>query len=83
MSNYIKDEIFKLLQPRLTDFGLNKEDVLINESLLSQGILDSVSFLEFLTEIESLFHIEIDFSDLDTSEFTSIEKLIKIVGNEN
>ena len=77
------DEILKLLQPKLIDFGLNKEDVLINESLLSQGILDSVSFLEFLAEIESLFQIEIDFSDLDPSEFTSIEKLIKIVGNGN
>jgi acyl carrier protein len=51
--------------------------------LLNQGILDSMSFLEFIVDIESAFNIELDFSELDPSEFTSIDNIVKLIENGN
>jgi acyl carrier protein len=68
-----------LLQPKLEELGLSINDIDIKESLLNQGILDSMSFLEFMVEIESTFNTEFDFSELDPSEFTSIDNLIKLI----
>lgn len=81
MKNKTKKKVIELLNPKLEELGLNESDLNINESLLNQGILDSMSFLEFLGEIESVFNIEFDFSELDPSEFTSIENIVKLIEN--
>ena len=83
MENKTKNKIIELLQPKLEELGLLVNDIDMNESLLNQGILDSMSFLEFIVDIESNFNIQFDFSELDPSEFTSIEKIIKHIENGN
>ena len=79
MENMTKNKIVELLQPKLEELGMSVHDLDATESLLSQGILDSMSFLEFTVDIESAFNIELDFSELDPSEFTSIENIIKLI----
>jgi len=83
MENTTKNKLIELLQPKLEELGLSVSDIDTKESLLNQGILDSMSFLEFTIDIESIFNIEFDFSELDPSEFTSIDNLIKLIENGN
>ena len=83
MGNTKKNKLIELLQPKLEELGLSKSDIDTKDSLLNQGILDSMSFLEFTVNIESTFNIEFDFSELDPSEFTSIDNLIKLIENGN
>ena len=83
MGNTTKNKLIELLQPKLEELGLSKSDIDTKESLLHQGILDSMAFLEFTVNIESTFNIEFDFSELDPSEFTSIDNLIKLIENGN
>jgi acyl carrier protein len=83
MENKTKNKIIELLQPKLEELGLSMNDIDTRESLLNQGILDSMSFLEFTVDIESTFNIEFDFSGLDPSEFTSIENIVKLIENGN
>ncbi len=83
MQNTTKRKLIELLQPKLEELGLSVSDINSEESLLNQGILDSMSFLEFTVDIESTFNIEFDFSELDPSEFTSIDNLVKLIENGN
>jgi len=81
MENIIKTKIIELLNSKLEQLGISESELDLSESLLNQGILDSMSFLEFIVEIESTFLIEFDFSELDPSEFTSIVNLIEQIKN--
>jgi acyl carrier protein len=83
MENMTKNKIVELLRPKLEELGLSVNDLDVTESLLNQGILDSMSFLEFIVDIESAFNIELDFSELDPSEFTSIDNIVKLIENGN
>ncbi|MED7787522.1 acyl carrier protein [Francisella sp. 19X1-34] len=83
MRNITKTKIIDLLQPKLDGLGLSASDIDTKESLLYQGVLDSISFLEFIVDIESTFNVEFDFSDLDPAEFTSIDNLVELIDNGN
>jgi acyl carrier protein len=83
MKQMTKNKLIELLKPKLNAFGLSIDDIDTKESLLNQGILDSMSFLEFTVDIESTFNIEFDFSELDPSEFTSIDNIVKLIENGN
>lgn len=78
-----KDGLLALLSPRLELLEIEKEAVKTDQSLFEQGILDSLSFLEFVVEIEAKYDIELDFSEMDPTEFNSIDKLSQILQNEN
>ncbi|QCX38811.1 acyl carrier protein [Aureibaculum algae] len=78
-----RDSLLELLSTRLQLLEIEKGDVDTEQSLFEQGILDSLSFLEFAVEIEGKYDIELDFSELEPTEFNSIEKLSKIIENAN
>lgn len=77
------NDLLELLKDRLELLDVTVEEVDVEQSLFEQGILDSISFLEFMIEVESKFDLELDFSELDPTEFNSIEKLSKIIENGN
>lgn len=83
MKNSIKKNVIDMLKPKLENLGLSENDVDYDQSLLSQGILDSMSFLEFTVELESQFDVEFDFSEYDPSEFTSINNIVSHIQNGN
>jgi acyl carrier protein len=83
MENTTKNKLIELLQPKIEELGLSVSDIDTIDSLLNQGILDSMSFLEFTVDIESTFNIEFDFSELDPSEFTSIDSLVALINDRN
>ena len=83
MENTTKNKLIELLQPKLEELGLLESAIDTKDSLLKQGILDSMSFLEFTVDIESTFNVEFDFSELDPSEFTSIDNLVALINDRN
>jgi len=69
------------LKPKVELLGMTIEEVNHDESLTQTGVLDSFSFLEYMTDIEDECGIELDFSEIDPSEFTSVNALVKLIGN--
>ncbi len=79
----VKEKLIGLLVARLDSLGLDASDVNGDLNLITTGILDSVSFLEFIAEVEDELGIELDFGELDPSNFTSIGALAKIIESRN
>lgn len=83
MSEITEGQILEVLKPRLSILGLSVSDIDSDKSLLEQGILDSMSFLEFIVDLETSLGVEFDLSELDPSQFTSINKIQKLINNGN
>jgi acyl carrier protein len=47
--------------------------------LISLGIISSLGYIELITSIEERFEIEIDFDEIDPSEFTTMSGLVRLV----
>lgn len=77
----IKDKVIEILKTKIEDLDINNNEINNQISLLEQGILDSMSFLEFTVELETEFDIEFDFSEIEPSQFTSIDGILKIINN--
>ena len=82
MKNNTKEAIIECLMPKLKRLGLSVSDIDMNLSLIEQGILDSISFLEFIVDLEAAFNMDFDMSELNPTEFTSINKLIGLIENK-
>jgi len=83
MGKITVNEIVKVLNPRLQMLDLDESDIDLSVSLIEQGILDSMSFMEFIVDLENKFSVEIDFGNLEPNEFTSINNMCKIINNEH
>lgn len=83
MNQNISKRLIALLDNRLQLLGVKSDDVAHDVSLFEQGIVDSISFMELIVSIEDEFGMEIDFSDMEPSEFDTIENLSKIISNEH
>lgn len=81
-SSEATDKLFTVLSSRLAKLGIEADDIDQSTSLLEQGVLDSLGFIEFITNIEITFDIEFDFEDMDANDFTSIEQLVQLVLNK-
>lgn len=81
-SSEATDKLFTVLSSRLDKLGIEADDIDQSTSLLEQGVLDSMGFIEFITNIEITFDIEFDFEDMDANDFTSIEQLVQLVLNK-
>jgi len=79
MTNDIEKTIIETLKPRLKKFGIKTSEVDKNESLISQGIIDSLGFIGFIGQLEQKYDILFEFDDLDTTDFTSINQLIEMI----
>lgn len=72
----IKDFIVDFISSETTNANLNTNDLKNNVNLIEMKILDSIKFLELLTSIEDEYQLDLDFSELDPSEFTTIDGLV-------
>ncbi len=67
----VREFILAELQSRVGDLqGKNME-----ENFVESGVIDSFGFLELLMSIEQKFNTQINFAELDPSEFTNLEGL--------
>jgi len=67
----VKEFILEELRNRVGDI----EDKDMEENFIESGIIDSFSFLELLMSIEQKFDAQINFADLDPSEYTTLKGL--------
>jgi len=76
---FIQTQLLNILKPKLELFNISLDEVKVDDSLLELGILDSMSFIDFIVSLEEKFEIELDFSDMEPSEFSTILQLSKII----
>tara|TARA_B110000444_G_C18726536_1_gene541173 strand:- start:208 stop:456 length:249 start_codon:yes stop_codon:yes gene_type:complete len=53
----------------------------MNSNFIENEIIDSIGFLELILYLEENYKIEIDFGNLDPSQYTSITKLANFIHN--
>tara|TARA_B100000686_G_scaffold131050_1_gene138056 strand:- start:6751 stop:7014 length:264 start_codon:yes stop_codon:yes gene_type:complete len=75
----VQIQLLNILKPKLELFNKDPGEVALDESLMELGILDSMSFLEFIVSLEEIFQTELDLSELEPSEFSTVQKLSKLI----
>lgn len=73
-SEEIKTKIYLILNEMFTNVENKHLDL-----LTKNGLLDSVTILQFICEIEDVFKIEIQDEDLDLNHFSDIHSLCKLI----
>lgn len=79
-ANEVREFLLEKVKSKVNEEGFSS--ISMTESLIAQGIFDSIDFITMLMEIESTFEIELNFDDVDPTQFTSIDGLIKALFNE-
>lgn len=79
MKKKLIEELLNLLYDELEPHKSKSSQISDKTNLVDEGILDSLSFLNYIVNIEERYKIELDFSELEPSEFTSIHGLVKII----
>ena len=65
---------------KITNYTNLKENVEID--LIQNEILDSLAFIELITELEETFDIEIQPTQIPSDTWRSVEKIVKMVENK-
>jgi len=72
------DEIIELFPSRL---GLDEPSV--DTDLFEAGVLDSMSFVELLLQIETTFGIKLNLGDIEFENFRSVERIAEIIASQS
>jgi acyl carrier protein len=80
-----EQELSELIKDWVTRNGQSPNSVHVNGDmdLIANGILDSMGFIELLMFVESIIGRKIDLSELDPTEFTTIQGLSRSIVNSN
>ena len=79
----LRDYILQKVEELSSQSGRNIGDVDDDFNLLQSGLIDSLAFLELVMTVEKEFDLEIDFSDLDPTEFTTLGGLVRFCVGAN
>ena len=71
MQEFIISTIQQILDDKGSDITFD-----IETNLIQEGVLDSLGFINLLMNLENEFDLDIDFSELDPAEFTTIRGLL-------
>jgi len=71
VSQKVKAFILEEIHKRVGDV----EEESMQENFIESGVIDSFGFLELLMAIEQEFNAQINFTELDPSEFTTLKGL--------
>jgi len=72
ISNFIIQEIKK--KARILD--IETGNIENSFSLTGSGIFDSIEFMDLMISVENRFNVEVDFSEAEPSEFTTLEGFV-------
>ncbi|HNW88665.1 MAG TPA: acyl carrier protein [Bacteroidales bacterium] len=80
-------EIYRFIITQLTDkmnrVGLSEDEMPDDFSLTKTGLLDSLAFVNLVSQIEKKFNIEIDFEEaFQNPDFTNISGLINVISKQ-
>ena len=74
---FTREQIFeKMMNFVVHQFIVEKEDINIDESLIDQGIIDSLGLIEITKFIEQNFGIIIVETDMTRENFGSMNKMV-------
>lgn len=83
MSNIHSEEtVRQFIQEKIASLAkspLSKDEIDTSANFVASGIIDSMAFVRLLMDTESELEVELDFSELDPSEFLSIDGFAKQV----
>jgi D-alanine--poly(phosphoribitol) ligase subunit 2 len=77
-SHILCDQIRNVLG---NDLGLDIPSA--ETDLLEAGILDSMSFVELVLQLENKFGIRVNFEDVDFGDFRTVEKIADFVASRS
>ncbi len=72
----IRDFIILELKRNIGKAGISASEIDESCSMLESGLVDSFGFIALLSAIEKEFNVEINFSELDPSEFVTFKGLV-------
>lgn len=73
------DNIYLSLKNIFSNNNINIENIDNNISMIENGIIDSMTFVNILLTIEEEFNTEIDFENIELQSISSINGLIKYI----
>lgn len=76
--NKIKIQVIEILQ-EILDNDIDVETIASSENLMEEGILDSMSVVDVVIQIEEKFKIELKNEDMLLDNFKSVDKIIECV----
>lgn len=68
------EELIKIIKVYVPDIENNKE-----QSLIEEGLIDSIELLEIIEEISEKFKIDIGGADLDPDNFQSVQEIWEFI----
>ncbi|WP_152611285.1 acyl carrier protein [Psychroserpens mesophilus] len=75
IKDFIKNEIKKKSELMQIELGTIQDDF----SLTGSGVFDSMDFMTLIVDVENAFHKEVDFSDSDPEQFTTLGGFVDCV----
>lgn len=72
----MREEIINIIK------NISESDEIINNpeiNLLESGLIDSVLFIELVEELEEKFNIEIQLTQVESSTWESLDKIVLLV----
>ena len=70
----IKEVVLKLVK-ELTE----NDTITETQTLLDDGLLDSLTTIDLITKLEEDFHIDIDSDDLNHQNFNTVENIVSLI----
>lgn len=70
----MKEQIIKIIE-KLTDYNGINSDI----DLLEEDILDSLAFIELISELENEFNIEIQPTQVPSDTWRNVDNIVKMV----
>lgn len=70
----MKEKILKILKDINPDIDYDSETQLVED-----GLFDSLEVMSIVSDLEDVFHIEIDPDDVVAENFNSVKTILKIV----
>lgn len=67
----------EVLAPLIERHDLRAADLAMDCNLVAEGLLDSFAFIELIADIEDRIGAELDLSEMDPAEFTTVGGLIR------
>jgi acyl carrier protein len=75
IKDFIINEIMKKSKSMYIDLGVIEDDF----SLTGSGVFDSMDFMTLIVDVENAFQKEVDFSDSEPEQFTTLGGFVDCV----
>lgn len=76
----IRQELISLLKPRMDRLGIRERELKNDFDLVSSGFVNSMEFVELVSDLESKCGTEIDFDEiLESRKFTTMGGLVELI----